>query len=107
MSSVRTKRQKKDATTPVEPPHAPVIATPYNMEKEAAVDADGRRRQRQRRWASVECDPSCRMAAAFLGAQCECETLIVFFFTCKQGWYPAKPSGDFRGTILGSETQIS
>ena len=36
MSSVRTERQKKDATTPVEPPPAPVIATPYNMEKEAA-----------------------------------------------------------------------
>jgi hypothetical protein len=36
MSSVRTKRQKKDATTPVELPPAPVIATPYNMEKEAS-----------------------------------------------------------------------
>jgi hypothetical protein len=35
-SSVRTKRQKKDTMTPVEPPPAPVIATPYNMEKEAA-----------------------------------------------------------------------
>ena len=36
MSSVRTKRQKKDATAPVEPPPAPVVATPYNIEKEAA-----------------------------------------------------------------------
>ncbi len=36
MSSVRTKRQKKDVTTPVKPPPAPVIASPYNMEKEAA-----------------------------------------------------------------------
>ena len=36
MSSVKTKRQKKDGTTPIEPPPAPVIATPYNMEKEAA-----------------------------------------------------------------------
>ena len=35
MTSGRTKRQKKDATTPVEPPLAPVIATPCNMEKEA------------------------------------------------------------------------
>jgi len=33
MSSVRTKRQKKDAMTPVEPPPTPVIANPYNMEK--------------------------------------------------------------------------
>jgi hypothetical protein len=31
------------------------------------------------RASSVECDPSCRMAAAFLGARCEYETLIVFF----------------------------
>ncbi len=38
---------------------------------------DGRRRRRQRRRVSVECDPSCRMAAALLGAQCEYETLIV------------------------------
>ena len=30
------------------------------------------------RASSVECDPSCRMAAAFLGAQCEYETLIDF-----------------------------
>jgi hypothetical protein len=36
MSSVRTKRQKKDATAPVELPPAPVVATPYNIEKEAA-----------------------------------------------------------------------
>jgi len=36
MSSVRTKRQKKDVTTPVEPPPMPGIASPYNMEKEAA-----------------------------------------------------------------------
>jgi hypothetical protein len=36
MSSVRSKRQKKDVTTPVESPPAPFIATPYNMEKEAA-----------------------------------------------------------------------
>jgi hypothetical protein len=42
-------------------------------------DVDGRRLQRQRRRASFECDPSCRMAAAFLGARCEHETLIVFF----------------------------
>ena len=41
MSSVRTKRQKKDATTPVEPPHMPMIATPYNMEKEAAQSEGG------------------------------------------------------------------
>jgi hypothetical protein len=67
---------------------------------------DGRRRQRQRRRASVECDPSCRMAAAFLGARCERETLIVFFSPVNGGAYP-KPSGDFWGTILGSETHIS
>jgi hypothetical protein len=29
MSLVRTKRQKKDATTPIKPPPAPMIATPY------------------------------------------------------------------------------
>jgi hypothetical protein len=62
--------------------------------------------QRQRRRASVECDPSCRMAAAFLGARYEHETLIVFFSPVNRGVYP-KPSGDFQDTILGSETQIS
>jgi hypothetical protein len=36
MSSVRTKRQKKDVTAPVELPPTPVIATPYYMEKEAS-----------------------------------------------------------------------
>jgi hypothetical protein len=55
MSSVRTKRQKKDVTTPVEPPPAPVIATPYNVEKEAVPhDVDGRKRQRPKAAAAGE-----------------------------------------------------
>ena len=78
MSSVRTKRQKKDAVTPAEPPPAPVIARPYNMDKEAAPWCGWKEAAKELWRASVECDPSCRMAAAILGAQCEYETLIVF-----------------------------
>jgi len=64
-------------------------------------DVDGRRRQRPRRRASVECDPSCsRMAAAFLGAGCdEYETLIVFS-TRKQGCIPQAQRG-FSGYDFG------
>jgi hypothetical protein len=36
MSATLPAKQKKDVTTPVEPTPAPLIATPYNMEKEAA-----------------------------------------------------------------------
>ena len=56
---------------------------------------------RQRRWASVECDPSCRMAAAFLGARCECETLIVFFSPVNRGGTPLSPSGIFGVRFWG------
>jgi hypothetical protein len=52
------------------------------------------------RASSVECDPSCRMAAAFLGARCECETLIVFFHL-KTGVRTPSPAGIFGVRLWG------